>query len=81
MRSWFRTLPTAPKARRAITCRVWPEIWVSRCPLRNFGVNRLTAIGEQRIQIGGGLRHWVETPRNGPEGWSARIALTLLFPT
>jgi hypothetical protein len=47
----------------------------------NFGVSQLTSIDEQRIQIGGGLRYWVEAPRKGPEGWGARINITLLFPT
>lgn len=47
----------------------------------NAGVNQLLTLGGQRVQIGGGLRYWVEAPDGGPEGWGARVNLVFLFPT
>lgn len=38
------------------------------------------AIGEQRVQIGGGLRYWVTSPDFGPQDWGARLTVTFLFP-
>lgn len=46
----------------------------------NFGVNQLLKIGSQRIQVGGGLRYWLDSPDAGPEGWGARLNLIFLFP-
>jgi hypothetical protein len=46
----------------------------------NFGVNQLFTIGAQKIQIGGGLRYWAESPDAGAEGWGGRINLVFLFP-
>ncbi|WP_172332268.1 transporter [Mangrovicoccus sp. HB161399] len=46
----------------------------------NFGVNQLVKIGAQRVQIGGGLRYWAESPDSGPEGWGARLNMVFLFP-
>jgi hypothetical protein len=46
----------------------------------NFGVNQLFTIGEQKVQIGGGLRYWAESPDTGAEGWGGRINLVFLFP-
>ena len=46
----------------------------------NTGVNQLFSIGGQRIQIGAGLRYWIDSPPNGPEGFGARINLVFLFP-
>ena len=46
----------------------------------NLTVNQLFKIGKQPLQIGGGVRYWAESPDNGPEGWGARLQLTLLFP-
>ena len=37
-------------------------------------------VGNQIFQIGGGVRYWAETSRNGPEDWGARLQLTFLFP-
>lgn len=47
----------------------------------NFGVNQLVKIGNQRVQVGGGLRYWADSPEGGPEGWGARVNVIFLFPT
>ncbi len=46
----------------------------------NAGVNQLLKLGNQPIQIGGGLRYWVEGPSTGPEGLGVRVNLVFLFP-
>ena len=46
----------------------------------NFTVSQLLKVGNQIFQIGGGVRYWAETSRNGPEDWGARLQLTFLFP-
>jgi hypothetical protein len=46
----------------------------------NLTVNQLLKIGSQIIQVGGGVRYWVDSPENGPEDWGARLQLTFLFP-
>jgi hypothetical protein len=46
----------------------------------NAVVSKVTKVGGQLISIGAGVRYWAETPDNGPEGWGARVVLTLLFP-
>jgi hypothetical protein len=46
----------------------------------HLGVNQLLTLGAQRIQIGGGLRYWAESPDGGPEGLSVRTVVTFLFP-
>ena len=47
----------------------------------NAGVQQLVKIGEQRVQLQGGVRYWVDTPETGPDGWGARAVVTFLFPT
>jgi hypothetical protein len=47
----------------------------------NAGVNQLVKIGEQRVQLGGGVRYWAESPEFGPQDWGARLIMTFLFPT
>jgi hypothetical protein len=47
----------------------------------NAGVQQLFTVGGQRMQLGGGVRYWADTPESGPEGWGARVVLTFLFPT
>ncbi len=47
----------------------------------NFGINQLVKVGSQRIQVGGGLRYWADSPEGGPEGWGARVNVVFLFPT
>lgn len=46
----------------------------------NFGVNQLMTFGSQRVQVGGGLRYWAESPDGGPEGLGIRAIVTFLFP-
>ena len=46
----------------------------------NAQVAQLVKIGEQRIQIGGGLRYWAKSPEFGPQDWGARLIVTFLFP-
>ena len=47
----------------------------------NGGVQQLVRIAEQRVQLQGGVRYWVDTPETGPDGWGARAVVTFLFPT
>ena len=46
----------------------------------NADVYQLIKVGGQRLQLGGGLRYWVESPKSGPDKWGARAQLTFLFP-
>lgn len=46
----------------------------------NAGVSQLLTLGEQRVQVGAGLRYWVEAGDGGPEGFGARANLIFLFP-
>lgn len=46
----------------------------------NAGVNQLLKIGNQPVQIGGGVRYWAESPTSGPEGIGFRLNLIFLFP-
>ena len=46
----------------------------------NVTVSKLSMWGEQRVQIGGGVRYWIDSPVAGPEGLGLRFQLTLLFP-
>lgn len=43
-------------------------------------VTKVTRIGEQTIQFGGGLRYWAESPDNGPAGLGLRALLVFLYP-
>lgn len=46
----------------------------------NATVGQMLKIGSQIFQITVGARYWAESPESGPEGWGARMQLTLLFP-
>ena len=46
----------------------------------NASVAQMLKVGRQILQVGGGARYWAESSANGPEGWGARVTLTLLFP-
>jgi len=46
----------------------------------NFVATKVMKLGNQLISVGGGLRYWLESPDNGPEGWGIRLMFTLLFP-
>lgn len=43
-------------------------------------IGKLLTVGGQPIQITGGPRYYVSHFDNGPKGWGARLAVTLLFP-
>ena len=43
-------------------------------------IGKVTHIGGQFVQFVGGLRYYVSHYDNGPKGWGARFAVTLLFP-
>jgi hypothetical protein len=46
----------------------------------NAMVTKVTKVGGQLVSVGGGLRYWVDSPDNGPEGLGVRFVVTLLFP-
>jgi len=46
----------------------------------NLLVAQVTRIGSQRVQFGVGARYWADAPEFGPDGWGARLVVTLLFP-
>ena len=46
----------------------------------NVTVLQLLKVGPQIIQIGVGARYWLDSPKNGPEGWGFRAQLTFLIP-
>ena len=46
----------------------------------NLTVSKLMVWGKQRVQLGGGVRYWIDSPNTGPEGLGYRAQLTFLFP-
>lgn len=46
----------------------------------NVTATKVTKFGSQLVSVGGGIRYWAESGDSGPEGWGARVILTLLFP-
>lgn len=46
----------------------------------NATVGQIFKVGEQRLQLTGGLRYWAQSPDYGPQDWGARLVLTFLFP-
>ncbi|TXS95913.1 transporter [Parahaliea maris] len=46
----------------------------------NLMVNQVLKFGGQLVQVGAGVRYWLESTDAGPEGWGGRINLVLLFP-
>ncbi|WP_241667751.1 MULTISPECIES: transporter [unclassified Pseudomonas] len=46
----------------------------------NLFVNQLFKVSRQPMSLQVGPRYWVESPRDGAQGWGFRVALTLLFP-
>lgn len=46
----------------------------------NGMIAKLLKLGDQPLQIGGGVRYWADHPDNGPRGWGFRFVVTLLFP-
>ena len=45
----------------------------------NFVVSQLLKIGDQPVQIFGGVRYYLDKPDGGPE-WGLRFGMTFLFP-
>jgi hypothetical protein len=48
-------------------------------PMHLFAA-KVTQVGGQLVQAGGGLRYWIDSPDSGPEGLGFRFYVTLLFP-
>lgn len=48
-------------------------------PMHLFAA-KVTHVGKQLVQFGGGLRYFVESSDNGPEGLGIRFYFVLLFP-
>lgn len=46
----------------------------------NLTLNQLLKVGEQILQVGGGVRYWAKSSDSGPEDWGLRLQLTFLFP-
>lgn len=46
----------------------------------NLTVTQLFKIGGQPLTVQVGPRYWVDRAGDGPQGWGARVAVTLLFP-
>lgn len=46
----------------------------------NFNVSQLLRVGDQLLQVGGGVRYWAAGGNTAPEGWGFRLTVTLLFP-
>jgi hypothetical protein len=46
----------------------------------NVTAAQLLRIGDQMVQIGGGVRYWLQSPDSGPEGWGIRLNFVLLYP-
>lgn len=46
----------------------------------NAIATKVSRIGGQMISWGGGVRYYADSSEGGPEGWGARLMLTLLFP-
>jgi hypothetical protein len=46
----------------------------------NVNVFQLTKIGNQLVQIGAGVRYWLDSPDAGPEGWGLRLNFVLVYP-
>ena len=47
----------------------------------NATVSKITSVGKQRVSMGGGLRHYTDSPEAGPHGWGVRLVVTFVFPT
>ena len=46
----------------------------------NVQANQLLKLGDQLVQVGGGVRYWVQAPDAGPDGWAFRLNFVLVFP-
>jgi hypothetical protein len=46
----------------------------------NIQVSQLLKLGDQLMQVGGGVRYWVQAPDAGPDGWAFRLNFNFVFP-
>lgn len=46
----------------------------------NLQASQLLKLGGQLVQVGGGVRYWLDSPRGGPDGWGLRMNVVLVFP-
>ncbi|MDB6180192.1 transporter [Paracoccus fistulariae] len=46
----------------------------------NLMAAKLVNFGDQPVSFRGGVRYWVDSPENGPEGWALRASITFLYP-
>lgn len=46
----------------------------------NAVLSKVTKIAGQAVSLGAGLRYWMDTPENGPEGLGVRLNIVLLLP-
>ena len=46
----------------------------------NLMVNQVSKLGNQLVQVGAGIRYWLDGPDTGPEGFGLRLNFVLLFP-
>ena len=46
----------------------------------NATIGQVVKVGNQRLQLTGGLRYWADSPEYGPKDWGARFVVTFLFP-
>jgi hypothetical protein len=45
-----------------------------------FLASKLTRLGDERIEIGGGLRYWADSPDGAAKGWGLRLFVTWVLP-
>lgn len=46
----------------------------------NAMVAQIIKIGGRPVQLQAGARYWADAPKEGPDGWGLRLAVTYLFP-
>ena len=46
----------------------------------NLNVAQLVKVGPQLLQLGAGVRYWLDGPDAGPDGWAFRLNVVLVFP-
>jgi hypothetical protein len=46
----------------------------------NAIVSKIVRIGKLPVSLGVGARYWADSPSGGPEGWGARVVVTVLLP-
>ncbi|MEM6636819.1 MAG: transporter [Pseudomonadota bacterium] len=46
----------------------------------NAVISKVFTVGTQTLSLAGGVRYWAESPPGGPEGFGARVVLTLIYP-